>query len=466
MRTRTSKGIPSAGYSFTAHLRIENKPGMFSKLLDRIAELKASLADVTLVASDFHHNTRDVTVNCMDEDHMKRVLSACREIGGTEFLEWKDDTFSVHQAGKIEVVSKVKLETYDQMSRVYTPGVARVCQEIHEHPEKVLEYTSKANSVAIITDGSAVLGLGDLGPCAALPVMEGKAVLFKHFADIDAYPICLNAREADEIVRIVEAVSPSFGGINLEDIAAPRCFEIEERLDAALDIPVFHDDQHGTAVVVLAGLYNALKIVGKKMAALKVVVNGFGAAGVACSKLLSEAGVENIIPCDRAGAVFEGRTEHMNAVKYELSRKLNPSKEKGQLEDVIKGADLFIGVSAPGVLTVPMVESMAADPIVFALSNPIPEIMPCELKGVARIVATGRCDYANQVNNVLCFPGIFRGVLNCRAKQITTQMKLAAAEAIADLVSPSRLSEERVIPSFLDGDFSKAVADAVSSCGG
>jgi malate dehydrogenase (oxaloacetate-decarboxylating) len=343
----------------------------------------------------------------------------------------------------------------------YTPGVARVCEAIRKDPEKVFNLTIKKNTVAIVSDGTAVLGLGDIGPAAAMPVMEGKAQLFKEFGGVDAFPICLNTKDPHEIVQTVKNIAVAFGGINLEDISAPRCFEIEERLKEELDIPVFHDDQHGTAVVVLAALLNALKIVGKRIEEIKVVVNGIGAAGVACSKIVIAAGVRNIVGCDTTGAIYKGRTENMNWVKDWYGRNTNPAKETGTVHEVIRGADVFLGLSVPGIITPDDLRSMAADPIVFAMANPVPEIMPEDAAGLAAVMATGRSDYPNQINNVLCFPGIFRGALNCRASRINEQMKLAAANAIAATIGPDELHPDYIIPSVFDRRVGEAVAAEV-----
>jgi malate dehydrogenase (oxaloacetate-decarboxylating) len=343
----------------------------------------------------------------------------------------------------------------------YTPGVARVCQAIQEDPEKVFTLTIKKNCVAIVTDGTAVLGLGDIGPAAAMPVMEGKAMLFKEFGGVDAFPICLSTKDPDEIVRTVKNIATAFGGINLEDISAPRCFEIEDRLKEELDIPVFHDDQHGTAVVVLAALINALKIVGKEMREIKVVVNGVGAAGVACTKIVMAAGVANIIGCDQHGALYRGRKENMNKVKEWYAANTNPNEEQGTVHDIIKGADVFFGLSVPNVINEEDVKAMADRPIVFAMANPTPEIMPEDAAPYVAVMATGRSDYPNQINNVLCFPGIFRGALACRARSINEEMKLAAANAIASIITPAELHPEYIIPSVFDKRVAEAVAHAV-----
>ncbi|MBN2421516.1 NADP-dependent malic enzyme [Candidatus Woesearchaeota archaeon] len=361
--------------------------------------------------------------------------------------------------GKLEVVSKHKIKDKKDMSLLYTPGVAEPCKEIAKNPEKVFELTIKKNSVAIVSDGSAILGLGNLGAKAAIPVMEGKAVLFKEFGNIDAFPICLDTQKTEEIIETVKRIAPVFGGINLEDISAPRCFEIEERLQN-IGIPVFHDDQHGTAIVVLAGLINALKITKKKISDVKIVVSGSGAAGIAITKLLLGDGAKNVILIDTKGAVYQGRKENMNPAKEEIAKLTNPNKEKGSLKDVIKNADVFIGVSAPNIMTAEDVKNMNSNPIVFAMSNPIPEIMPDEaIKGGAFIVATGRSDFPNQVNNVLAFPGIFRGAFDAKAKRITPAMKLAAVHALADSVENP--TPEQIIPSVFDKNAAKNVAEAV-----
>jgi len=372
--------------------------------------------------------------------------------------------------GKIEVVSKTKIKDMHDLAVVYTPGVAEPCRRIHEDTSRVYDYTTKGNMVAVVTDGTAVLGLGDIGPEAALPVMEGKAVLFKYFAGIDAFPICINSKDPEEIIRTVQLIAPSFGGINLEDISAPRCFEIENRLKESLDIPVFHDDQHGTAVVTLAGLINALKLVNKKMDEIKIVFNGAGAAAVAIAKFLISAGAKDIIICDSKGIIYKGREDNMNTAKEEMANLTNRNNIKGSLSDAIVDADVFIGVSAAGALKVEMAKKMASDAIVFAMANPIPEIMPDEAKEAGiRIIATGRSDFPNQVNNCLGFPAIFKGALQVRASNITEEMKLAAANAIASVIPESELSDENIIPNVFHPDVmkkeAKAVAQAARECG-
>jgi malate dehydrogenase (oxaloacetate-decarboxylating) len=362
--------------------------------------------------------------------------------------------------GKIEVVSKTPLRNKQDLSLAYTPGVAEPCKEIHACPDKVYEYTCKGNMVAVVTNGTAVLGLGDIGPAAGMPVMEGKAVLFKTFAGVDAFPICLNTKDPDEIVNVVKCLEPVFGGINLEDISAPACFEIEAKLKDMLNIPVFHDDQHGTAIVSCAAMVNALKLVSKSASEVRVIVNGAGAAGIAVTKLLMTLGVKDVVLCDSKGAIFEGRTYRMNPYKEEIAKVTNPHRLQGQLADVIKGADVFIGVSVAGCLTREMVAGMAEDAIVFAMANPVPEIMPDEAKAAgAKVIATGRSDFPNQINNVLAFPGIFRGALDARAKAINEDMKLAAVYAISDIITDEELNADYIIP----GPFDERVAPAVAA---
>jgi malate dehydrogenase (oxaloacetate-decarboxylating) len=379
-------------------------------------------------------------------------------------MNYYEESLKLHEEnkGKIEVVSKVAVETRDDLSIAYTPGVAEPCRKINENPENVYKYTAKGNLVAVVTDGTAVLGLGDIGPMAAMPVMEGKAILFKEFGGVDAFPICLATKDVDEIVNTVKMIAPTFGGINLEDISAPRCFEIEEKLKKILDIPVFHDDQHGTAIVVLAGLINALKVVDKKMENIKVVVNGAGAAGTAIAKLLLSAGVRNLIACDKVGILYRGM-EKIDDAKSALAEITNPENITGSLSDALAGADVFVGVSAPGILKPEMIKSMNKDSIIFAMANPTPEIMPDEAKAAgARVIGTGRSDFPNQVNNVLAFPGIFRGALDVRAKEVNEAMKIAAAHAIAGHIKAEELNEEYVIPSTLDKAVAQKVAEAVA----
>lgn len=378
-------------------------------------------------------------------------------------MNYFEESLKLHEQniGKIEIKSKIEVTTREDLSLAYTPGVAEPCRKIHENEENVYKYTSKGNIVAVVTDGTAVLGLGDIGPKAGLPVMEGKAILFKEFANVDAFPICLDTKNVDEIVKTVKLIAPGFGGINLEDIGAPRCFEIEERLKKELDIPVFHDDQHGTAIVVLAGVISALKVVNKKIEDIKVVINGAGAAGTAIAKLLLSSGVKNLIACDKVGTLYRG-IENVDDAKKELAKVTNPDNIKGTLADALVGADVFIGVSAPGIVSQAMVRTMNKDSILFAMANPTPEIMPDEAKAAgARVIGTGRSDFPNQVNNVLAFPGIFRGALDVRAKEINEEMKIAAAYAIANSISDKDLNEDNVIPSALDKKVAANVAEEI-----
>ena len=376
----------------------------------------------------------------------------------------REEALKLHKdnKGKIEVISKVRVENAKDLSLAYTPGVAEPCKEIHANPELIYEYTNKGNMVAVVTDGSAVLGLGNIGARAGMPVMEGKAVLFKSFANVDAFPICIESQDVDIVVQTVKQIAPSFGGINLEDIAAPRCFEIEERLKKELDIPVFHDDQHGTAVVVLAGIINALKAVGKKIENVTAVVSGAGAAGIAISKLLLSSGINDVIICNSRG-ILDKEDERLDPIRKEMALKTNKANKKGALSDALKGADIFIGVSAPNIVTKEMIESMNENSIAFAMANPIPEILPeVALAGKVKVMGTGRSDFPNQINNVLAFPGIFRGALDVRAKEINEEMKIAAAHAIAELVTEEELNEEYIIPKAFDKRVAKAVARAVS----
>jgi len=457
----STKVTPNASYSLTLRLRIHNQPGKLGEITTAIGQAGGDIEGIDIVSVGKDFLMRDITVNASSEKHDEEIVAALNDIDGVEVINVSDRTFLMHLGGKIEVVSKMQLKTRSDLSMAYTPGVARVCQAIAKDPEKAYNLTIKKNTVAVISDGTAVLGLGDIGPAAAMPVMEGKAQLFKEFGGVDAFPICLNTKDPHEIVNTIKNISVAFGGINLEDISAPRCFEIEERLKEELDIPVFHDDQHGTAVVVLAALINALKIVGKRMEDIKLVVNGIGAAGVACTKIVMAAGVKNIVGCDTTGALYEGRKEHMNWVKDWYARNTNPAHEKGDIHDVIKGADVFFGLSAPGVITTEDLGQMAKDPIIFAMANPVPEIMPEEAAGQVAVMATGRSDYPNQINNVLCFPGIFRGALNCRASRINEAMKLAAAEAIASIIGEDELHPDYIIPSVFDRRVGEAVAARV-----
>jgi malate dehydrogenase (oxaloacetate-decarboxylating) len=449
---------PSASNSLTLRVKLSSRTGTLGELTTAIGQAGGDIGAIDIVSVGSGSVIRDISVNAASAEHGTQIISAVRDIDGVELINVSDRTFLMHIGGKIEVVSKSPLKTRDDLSMAYTPGVARVCEAIHRDPEKAFTLTIKKNTVAVVTDGTAVLGLGDIGPAAAMPVMEGKAMLFKEFAGVDAFPVCLSTKDPDEIVRTIKNISTAFGGINLEDISAPRCFEIEDRLKEELDIPVFHDDQHGTAVVVLAALINALKIVGKEMSKIKVVVNGVGAAGVACSKIIMAAGVQNIVGCDQTGALYRGRSTNMNWVKDWYARHTNPDNEEGSVHDVMKGADVFFGLSAPGVITTDDLQKMADQPIVFAMANPTPEIMPEEAEPYVAVMATGRSDYPNQINNVLCFPGIFRGALQCRASRINEEMKVAAAHAIAEIITEGELHADYIVPSVFD----KRVAEAVS----
>ncbi len=454
-------GTPTAAYSIRIRARLANVPGVLGRLAVAIGEVGGNIWALEGFEAKHTDLDEDIIVNCSSEKHQQQVLDAVRGLEGVEILEWDDRTFAMHVGGKIEVLPLMPVGDRDDLSMAYTPGVARVCKAIEADPERAHELTIKKNTVAIVTDGTAVLGLGNIGPEAALPVMEGKALLFKEFAGVDGFPICLDCSSADEIVESVARIAPVFGGINLEDIAAPQCFEVEEQLKERLDIPVFHDDQHGTAVVVLAALQNALKIVDKKMADLNVVVAGVGAAGVACAKILMEAGVAHVVGVDPRGAIWEGR-DKLNPAKQWFAENTNPDRLKGELSAVIPGADIFIGVSGPGLLRPDDLDTMSRDPIVFALANPDPEIRPEEARGRAAVIATGRSDYPNQINNVLCFPGIFRGALDAGATAITENMKLAAADAIASAVGEDELAPDFVIPSVFDKRVSRLVADAAA----
>ncbi len=451
---------PSASFSAAIRVRIENRPGAFARLAAAIGEAGGLLGAIDLVRVEGSTKIRDVNVLADDERHLEAIVAAVHSVDGVEVVHVSDRVFLAHLGGKLEVSPRLPLKTRDDLSMVYTPGVARVSRAIADDPEKVWNLTMKRNTVAVVSDGTAVLGLGDIGPEGALPVMEGKAVLFKEFAGVDAFPICLATKDEDEIVRTVEVIAPVFGGINLEDISAPRCFSIEQRLRASLDIPVFHDDQHGTAIVVLAALLNALRVVGKRAEDLKVVVTGVGAAGVAVSRTLQAAGVERIVGCDSRGVVHPGRTD-LNEVKRRYAEDTAP-QERGSADDALEGADVFVGLSKPGAVTVEGIRRMAPDAIVFAMANPDPEIYPEEIEGLAAVIATGRSDYPNQINNVLAFPGVFRGALDVRARTIEREMELAAAQAIAQTIADDELSPDYVIPSVFNRSVAPAVAAAVA----
>ncbi len=458
---KTHQVAPSVSYSFTARLTYPNRIAMFARVAQTIGQHGGDLGAVDIVASDSKTMTRDITVRPRDEAHQEEIVAALRELPGVKVVHVSDRVFLLHLGGKIAIQNKVPLTTRDALSMAYTPGVARVCEAIAAQPRKAWQLTIKGNSVAVVSDGTAVLGLGDIGPEAAMPVMEGKAMLFKEFANIDAYPICLRTKDPNEIVAAVKHLAVGFGGINLEDISAPRCFEVERRLQAELDIPVFHDDQHGTAVVVLAALLNALRLTRQKLERMRIVISGAGAAGMAVTQILLRGGARDVIVCDREGLLDKGRLPKLNESKAWLVQHTNPRNVRGRIEDALRGANIFIGVSGPGTVTAAQLKRMARKPIVFALANPTPEIMPEEAARVAHIVATGRSDYPNQINNVLAFPGIFRGALDVRARQITESMKQAAARAIAGCISPAELSPEYIVPSVFNRQVVHRVAGAV-----
>ncbi len=455
--------LPGGSYSVTIRAEYPNVPGTLGRVASVIGENGGDLSSIDLVEADRTKMIRDLTVGVRDSDHAVRILTALkRSVKGLTIRSASDRVFLAHLGGKIEIHNRVPVTTRRDLSQVYTPGVARVSRAIYMNPEAAWTLTMKRNTVAIVTDGTAILGLGNLGPEAAMPVMEGKAMLFKEFAGIDAWPLCLDTTDVDEIVRTVKAVAPGFGGINLEDISAPRCFEIEERLRHELNIPVFHDDQHGTAVVVLAALLNALRIVGKPIDSIKVCLSGVGAAGTACALMLRAAGVKRIVGVDVHGIVHSDRGRGMNPYLHHFASNIGTEGFEGTIHEAIEGADVFLGVSAPNLITADDVRKMNKDAIVFALANPDPEIEPSEIEGIARIIATGRSDYPNQINNVLCFPGLFRGVLDARASEINEAMKLAAANAIAGVVSRKELSEEYIIPSVFNRNVVRAVAKEVA----
>jgi malate dehydrogenase (oxaloacetate-decarboxylating) len=458
---------PSAQYSLTLRVEIDHIPGMLGKVASAIGDAGGTIGAVDLVQVSSGHTIRDITVETADASDWPRLTAAVDGVDGARVLDTTDRTFLLHVGGKIEVQNKSPLKTRDDLSMAYTPGVARVCSAIAADPDKAFQYTIKRNTVAVVSDGTAVLGLGDIGPRAAMPVMEGKAMLFKEFAGVDAFPICLDTRDPDVIVSVVQAIAPGFGGVNLEDISAPRCFEIEDRLKASLDIPVFHDDQHGTAVVVLAALLNALRLTSQEIGSIRIVVCGLGAAGVAVTKILLAAGARHIVCVDSRGAVSVDREDFQNgtmpAVKRELALVTNMERRSGSVVEMLDGADLFIGLSGARLFAGSALSAMNRDPIVFAMANPDPEVSPEEAAAYARVVATGRSDYPNQINNVLCFPGVFRGALDVRASAITEEMKTAAAAAIAAIVTDDELREDYIIPSVFNREVVGAVAAAVAS---
>jgi len=434
---------------------------MFARVVSTLGKHGGDLGAVDIVTPDAKQMTRDITVRARDAAHQEELVSSVRSLPKVKIINVSDRVFLLHLGGKLGIRNKVPVTTRDTLSMAYTPGVARVCEAIAADHRKAWQLTIKSNSVAVVSDGTAVLGLGDIGPEAAMPVMEGKAMLFKEFGGIDAYPICLKTTNPDEIVSTVKHLSVGFGGINLEDISAPRCFEIERRLQEQLDIPVFHDDQHGTAVVVLAALLNALKLTHQKLERARIVVSGAGAAGMAVTRILLRGGARDIIVCDREGTLHEGRLAGLNESKAWLVNHTNPRKLSGRCADALRGANVFIGVSGPGTVEAEHLKRMARKPIIFALANPTPEIMPEDAGRIAFVMATGRSDYPNQINNVLAFPGIFRGALDVRARQITESMKQAAARAIAGCISPGELSPEYIVPSVFNREVVQGVAEAV-----
>jgi malate dehydrogenase (oxaloacetate-decarboxylating) len=457
---------PSAQFSLTLRVELDRRPGQLGMVASAIGQAGASIGTIDAIELGELRAIREISVMCANLAHSEEVISAVEAVEGCTLIEVTDRTFELHRGGKLYTGLKSAIKTRDDLSMAYTPGVGRVCMAIHEEPEKAFEYTIRSNTVAVVSDGSAVLGLGDIGPQAAMPVMEGKAMRFKEFADVDAFPICLDTKDPDEIVQAVKLLAPTFGGINLEDIASPRCFEIESRLIEALDIPVFHDDQHGTAIVVLAALLNSCRLTGRRLEDLNVVTVGAGAAGLAVVKILLESGVRNVVACDRDGAIHSGRRDYedgsMNVPKTWLAENTNSEQRSGMPAEVLEGADLFVGLSGPGIITPDDLRRMNPDPFVFAMANPDPEVNPEEAAPYVRVMATGRSDYPNQINNVLAFPGIFRGALDVRARRITEEMKLAAARGIAGVVTDDELSEDYIIPSVFNGYVSSCVASAVA----
>ena len=446
---------PSASFSLKIELEIPNRPGSLASVMSTIASVGGSLGDIVLLQRNHKYTHRELMIDASSSEQGDKIIEAIASLPSVRIISHDDRTFAIHQGGKISIESKLPLKSQSDLAMAYTPGVGRICRAIAEHPDEVYNLTIKSNTVAVVTDGSAVLGLGNLGAAASLPVMEGKALLFKEFAGIDAFPIALDTQNTEEIIKAVKQIAPVFGGVNLEDITAPRCFEIEARLRQELDIPVFHDDQHGTAIVVLAALYNALKLTGKELNEIKIVINGAGAAGIAIALLLKKAGATKIVICDSKGIISKQRKD-LNAKKQEFA-----VATQGNLADALKDADVFLGVSAPGVVSPEMVYTMATQPIIFAMANPIPEIQPELIYDDVAVMATGRSDYPNQINNVLAFPGVFRGALDCRASAITTNMYLEAAKAIAALVSDEDLDREHIIPSVFDPRVASVVAEAV-----
>jgi malate dehydrogenase (oxaloacetate-decarboxylating) len=459
--TGTNHAPISAQYAITLRIDSARGPGRIARIAATIGDEGGIIDAIDLVQVRGNRSLRDYTVECSSTDHARQIVTAVRSLPDVSVESVSDETFRMHLGGKLEIQSKVPLKTRADLSMAYTPGVARVCRAIADEPKAAHALTIRRNCVAVISDGSAVLGLGNIGARAAMPVMEGKAILFKEFGGVDAFPLCLETQDVDEIVMICRAVAPTFGGINLEDISAPRCFKVESALQD-LDIPVFHDDQHGTAVVVLAATLNALRITGKKPRDMKLVVSGAGAAGWACTRALKDLGMGEVVVCDRQGALYRGRDVGDNPAKQWFVENTNPEQEQGGLKEAIRGADMFMGLSSPGLLNRDDIKAMSSDPIVFAMANPTPEIMPEEAEGLVRVMATGRSDYPNQINNVLAFPGIFRGALDARARSINDEMKGAAAQAIAEVVTDRELSPDYIVPSVFNRTVATEVAYAVS----
>jgi malate dehydrogenase (oxaloacetate-decarboxylating) len=454
---------PNPSYSLTFRLQFPPQTEILARIIQQLTAAGGSIGDIVVIEKTRTHEIRELIVEAGSLEHAELLTQTLKALPDVTVLLAEDRTFALHRGGKITVQSTSPLVNQDQLSRGYTPGVGRVCQAIAKDPRLAQEYTIKSHTVAIVTDGTAVLGLGNIGPLAALPVMEGKAMIFKEFAGLDAFPICLDTQDTEEIIATVQRIAPVFGAVNLEDISAPRCFEIERRLKKLLDIPVFHDDQHGTAVVLLAALLNALKIVHKPIDAIKVVFLGVGAAGVACTQILLDAGVKHIVGCDRTGAIYSGRTEGMNDVKAHYATITNPHQETGSIGEVLRGADVFVGLSGPGLVTLADIQGMATNPLVFAMANPVPEIAPEEAVGYVAVMATGRSDYPNQINNALAYPGIFKGAMAAGAREINEAMKIAAAQALAELIPLEALRPDYIIPSVFDPRVVPAVAAAVAA---
>ncbi len=457
---------PSAQFSLTIRVEIADQPGMLGRVATAIGGAGGTIGSIDLVGVENGAMLRDIAVAAGDQRDWDEILSSIERVEGAHVVDTTDRTLLMHVGGKIEQRNKHPLKTRDDLSMAYTPGVARVCRAIVEDASRAFQYTIKRNTVAVVSDGTAVLGLGDIGPAAAMPVMEGKAMLFKEFAGVDAFPLCLDTKDPDAIVAAVKAIAPGFGGVNLEDISAPRCFEIEQRLRSELEIPVFHDDQHGTAIVVLAALLNSLKVVGKRMDDLNVLIVGLGAAGVAVTKILLAAGVRGIVGVDSRGALHAGRDDYLDGsappIKRWYAESTNPERRSGGPADVLEGMDLLVGLSGARVLPAEALTRMAPDAMVFAMANPNPEVAPEDAAPYCRIIATGRSDYPNQINNVLAFPGVFRGALDVRARRITEEMEMAAAHAIAGVVAEEELREDYVIPSVFNRDVAPKVAAAVA----